>query len=228
MSKYTTQIRWLVENGYNLGLDKYPIFDEAYRKQLNEKIIEHYYFREIGAETPDLFKRFLNRKMNEIMPYYNQLYKSAQIEIDPLHTVNLSEIYTKKNNGQLRQNDSTDTNRNDSYDQDVERNYKNLRVDSDTPQSYINDSEIANNHYASFATRGNNDEQERYSGNTKTSENQSRDLEQNTTNKEDYDKISKGNAGKSESELLLQYRETFLNIDMMVIDELSQLFMNIW
>jgi hypothetical protein len=73
-----------VEQGYNLELNKYPIFDENYREVLNKKIIDEYYFREIGVETPARFKHHLNHTMDMIMPYYNQLYESELLEIDPL------------------------------------------------------------------------------------------------------------------------------------------------
>lgn len=84
MGDYTVSLRYLIERGYPLALDKYPIWDEEYRPVLNNKIIEHFYFREIGQETPDRFNFFLRRKMNEIMPYYNKLYESEMIEFDPL------------------------------------------------------------------------------------------------------------------------------------------------
>ena len=74
MSKYTTELRYLIQSGFDLGLRNYPIFDENYRSKLNEKILNHYYMREIGFETAGLFKRYLNVKMEEIMPYYNQMY----------------------------------------------------------------------------------------------------------------------------------------------------------
>ena len=73
---YTVELGCLIENGFDIGLQHYPIFDETYREQLNRKIVEHFWFREIGAETPQLFKMFINRKMNEIMPLYNEVYKS--------------------------------------------------------------------------------------------------------------------------------------------------------
>ena len=73
---FTVELGTLVENGFDIGLDDYPIFDEEYRRGLNTKIVEHFYYREIGQETPELFKRFLNRRMNEVMPYYNLLYES--------------------------------------------------------------------------------------------------------------------------------------------------------
>lgn len=86
MSKYTTELRYIVESGYDLGLKDYEIFSEEYRTKLNNKILNHYYFHEIGYETANRFKWELNNLMNEIMPYYNQLLKSELLEINPLLT----------------------------------------------------------------------------------------------------------------------------------------------
>lgn len=93
MSRYTTQLRWVIEQTLDnlnlehseanwphvfkvIGLDDYPIFDEAYRTELNTKIIRHYYTREIGAETVGRFRLFVRDAMWLIMPYYNQMYQS--------------------------------------------------------------------------------------------------------------------------------------------------------
>ena len=66
------------------GIWKADVAFEDYRQVLNNKIINHFYLREIGAETPDRFNFYLGRKMQEIMPYYNQMYKSELLEFDPL------------------------------------------------------------------------------------------------------------------------------------------------
>lgn len=103
MAKYTTEVRTICEHfagldesvGFNdidevvsKSYDKiftdFPIFDEAYRQPLCTKILKHYYTREIGAESFGLWKLMLNRRMCEIMPYYNKLYNSELITIDPL------------------------------------------------------------------------------------------------------------------------------------------------
>lgn len=84
MARYTIELHDLIERGYHLALDNYPIFDEAHRNELNNKIIQHYWFWEIGFETPDRFNHYLNFTMNEIMPYYNELYKSVAINYNPL------------------------------------------------------------------------------------------------------------------------------------------------
>lgn len=109
MSKYTTELRFICENlcGYtdSQGLSKveeiisksaplifdfdYPIFDEDYKIPLEKKILRHYYLREIGFETLGVWKLKLNDKMNEIMPYFNQLYKSELLKFDPLIDVDV-------------------------------------------------------------------------------------------------------------------------------------------
>ena len=83
---YTTRVATLVDDGVTFQLNDYPIFAEEYRRFLNNKIIEHYMFYEIGYETVSLFNFALGRKMREIMPYYNQRYKSCMIEFEALST----------------------------------------------------------------------------------------------------------------------------------------------
>ena len=103
MAIYTTLLRSIVEQAQTdahvgpddfspayarLGLDDYPIFDEAYRATLNDKIIRHYYFQEIGAETAARFAWYVRNTMHEMMPFYNQLYNSLNLITDPLTNVN--------------------------------------------------------------------------------------------------------------------------------------------
>lgn len=129
MSKYTTEVRFLCESesdltestGFNnietvltasapkiFNFD-FPIFDNSYKLPLEKKILRHYYTREISEETVGLWKLRLCDKLNMIMPYYNQLYKSALIEFDPFLDVNLSSIHNRKGEStQDNESDSTD------------------------------------------------------------------------------------------------------------------------
>lgn len=83
MSNNTTELRYLIQSGYNLNLKDYKIFDETYRNQLNQKLLDHYMFYEIGFPSADRFKFELNKALNEIMPLYNQRYRAELIEYDP-------------------------------------------------------------------------------------------------------------------------------------------------
>lgn len=103
MAEYTTQVRTICESLTSNELGPYPdvaqtieqarplifnfpypIFDEEYRPVLETKILKHYYTREIGMETYGLWKLKLDTKLNEIMPYYNELYLTTKYQYNPL------------------------------------------------------------------------------------------------------------------------------------------------
>lgn len=134
MSKYTTEVRYICENyanlsksvGYNsvssvlnASWDKvfdfdFPIFDENYREPLCKKILKHFYTREICEETVGLWKLRLDDRMNEIMPYFNQLYESELISVEPLvnYRVRTNGNRTKTGSdgvNETGQNNTTDT-----------------------------------------------------------------------------------------------------------------------
>ena len=286
MSKYTTELRYLIENDFDIGLKNYPIFDENYRKLLNQKIINHYYFREIGMETAELFKRYLNTTMNEIMPYYNQLYKSELLEFNPFYNVDKTIVSDKNNNSvsdfignttdKKQQNaDTENTQTNNGKQQTTtaatsvgesvgnskgsgKTTNKSKRVSSDTPQGFLSINSIDSETYASAAEMTNGETVNEFTVNdTKATSNNSESgttdqtnvaetkakgnttsnatTETDTANKttsNDFENYVSHVIGKSEgetySEMLLKFRDTFLNIDMMIIDELKTCFMMIY
>lgn len=202
MSSYTVELRQLIQNGYDIGLKDYPIFDESYRESLNNKIIMHYWMREIGAETAGLFKLYLNRTMNEIMPYYNQLYKSAQLDFDPLNSYNYTET-----NIELESVESDGT-RTDTAD--------GKSLYSDTPQGLLDNGAIADEKYLTSATL-----------NDSSASSTANNLQKRDRN---FEKKVRGNMYHNLSELLKDYRETFLNIDMEIINnpEIQNCFMKLY
>lgn len=277
MSKYTTELRYLIENNFDIGLKDYPIFDENYREPLNRKIINHYYFREIGFETAELFKRYLNNTMNEIMPYYNQLYKSELLEFNPFYNVDKTVTADKNNNSvsdfvgnisgkntQTADTENTQTNNGkqqtttaatstgESVGNSTTTN-RNKNVSSDTPQGFLSINSIDNETYASAAEMGNAEsinnskatsnnaengitdqttaDETKATGNSKSNATTETDTANKTTSN-DFENYISHVIGKSEgetySEMLMKFRETFLNIDMMIIDELKTCFMMIY
>ena len=243
MSKYTTELRYICENaaGYteskgltdvdtiiaaarpNIFNFDYPIFDANYKSVLETKILNHYYFREIGMETVGLWRFSLKRKMNEIMPYYNQLYSSELIQFNPMYNVKYDISHSGSNTGNNRENEDVTIDRSgtdaNAYTGST------LVKESDTPQGTV--ANLDNNTYLTRATKTDDT-----SGNTRNytdGENTERNKTGNFTNTDQYLRHVEGNmGGKGFSEMLQDYRKTFLNIDMMVIDELNDLFMLIW
>lgn len=82
--EYNFTLGELAEIGYPLFDDTWDTYVPEYKQALCEKIKRYYWFNQIGAETPDRFKHFLNAELERIMPYYNQLYASTLIEFDPM------------------------------------------------------------------------------------------------------------------------------------------------
>lgn len=84
----------LIDDGYDIGLNDYPIFDESYRERLNQSIVDHFLLREIGAETPALFIFYLNRRMRENMPKANALFRFYEENKD-----NMVDEFMRKSTG---------------------------------------------------------------------------------------------------------------------------------
>lgn len=210
MSKYTTTIKNLMDNNFNFGLESYPIFDENYRQTLNNKILYHYYENEIGFETAGLFKIYLNQKMDEIMPYYNNLYNiQSEMLKNPMGNVDITETFTRTS--------STNTSANSSSNNIGENNNKNVFLD--TPQGNLYKGDIDSTNYATNVTWDRN--------NTNNS------ITDNSTSQgsgtEDYVKHIIGNNGnKYAVELIEQIKNNLMNIDLMIIEELNELFMQIF
>lgn len=279
MSKYTTELRYICETeaglsesvGYSKIKDviakaipkifdfDFPIFDENYRNVLETKILKHYYTREIGLETYGLWKLKLDTKLNEIMPFYNQLYKSALLEFNPLYEVDYSKTGNRDSSGTR---DNTENN-SETYDESTDINESHdesttnsnngtltkgtttttTNYFSDTPQGAISNvidgTYLTNATYNAVGNTGSdntsNSGSDDSEGSSKSknekdgSRNGSKTSNSNLTDTESYLESVRGKmSSKSYSALLMEYRETFINIDMMLIEELSDLFFGLW
>lgn len=271
MSSGTVQLRWLIENNYDFQLTQYPIFDENYRNVLNQKILDHYKFREIGFETPALFRHYLKMTLNELMPYYNQLYKSQLIEYNPMYDVDMETTFNKVTSNKIitagettsngsgtstlhNTSDTTGntTNHSTSNDTNSTQNVDNGKtVKTDTGQGAIGITDIDSVQYAtevdfmkssitgngssSNITDGTNSSTTSSTDNgTSSSTNQNtmnNNVETDISNTDTYTQHVLGNKGsKNYSQMLIDFRNTFLNIDMEIINhsEIQKLFYGLW
>ena len=201
MSKYTTTIKVLLDNGFDFQLNSYPIFDEAYRATLNQNILDYYYMSEIGFETPALFRHYLKTTLNVIMPKYNAIY-NAQLKLltSSLGDVDLTETLER------------DVTNESSSESESSGNNKNLF--QDTPQGQLSTTDIDDQRWATNLTLNKNDVSDSTSANGSTTE--------------EYTKHIIGNNGKKYNiEVYDKFVNTFKSIDQMIIDELSDLFMGV-
>lgn len=233
----------------------FPIFDENYRLVLEKQILRHYYTREICMETVGAWKLKLQDRLNLIMPKYNKLYESARLDFNPFYDVDLTTDHRGENHGSSRSDSSSEYGSRDestgsfSQSSETERSGSdsNDRWDlySDTPQGGIQgianaaDPSLANNAFLTNARHvidsgENSDESESSSRGTntgvKTGTGSSTTGSTGTVDNTDayLEKISGKRGHVTYSKMLQEYRETFINIDLMIVNELSDLFFGLW
>lgn len=192
-----------------------PLFNVEYRTTLFTKILRHFYMREIGYETYGIWKLQINNKLYEIMPYYNQLYTSAELKFDPLGNYNLSRTLTRTGTDDTSTIGTNDETLDNTLTQTTKQGF------SRTPQGTL--ANVETNAYLSEVTidafTANSDS----SRDTITNETKDRDYNETVT-----ETVNGKNSSISNAEILQQYRQTFLNIDLQIINELEPLFMSIW
>lgn len=202
MAHYTITIKTLKEHNFDFGLQNYPIFNETYREILNNNILNYYFESEIGFETAELFKFYLNNTMQLIMPKYNEIYKAQETALENiLGNVNLYETSNRQNQNEVNTSSNSLSN--------------NKNLFQDTPQGKLNFTELENQNWATNYTMN------------KTNINDN--SQSNGNNNEDFTRTIKGNNGnKYNLDLLSEIKTNLLNIDKLIIDELYDLFMGIF
>ena len=252
MSKYTTELRFICEHLAGLDESKgfndvdtiissarthifdfdYPIFDNNYKPVLEAKILDHYYTREIGLETYGLWKQKLKAKMREIMPYYNKMYESELIEFNPLYDTDIRTDGNRVSEGETGGQDVSRAGGSDTRATNDKNNTWDLY--SDTPQGGVNgilgaedDPSLGSNAFLTNARHVFGDTNGS-TGSTTYGRTDTTDYGKTNTDESTYWETVQGYRGSNPSKSLKEFRSTFLNIDMMIIDELRDLFFQLW
>lgn len=218
-------------------------FDSAYKPIICKKILKHYYTREIAAETVGLWLLWMNTKLEEILPYYNKLWASALLEFDPFNDVDYTRTGSKEGtsaeeqSGRYNNSGSASNTRTDNLTEETThgRTNTNYNLFSETPQgaltgvdseTYLTDARKVTDTEGGKTTTKDTGTQSN-SGASSQNGTDSRETE-GTTTEEYTERIAGKMNGRSYSELLMKLRETFINIDLLVIDEFKDMFMNIY
>lgn len=203
MAQVTVELRHLLETDFELFDFEYEFVDPEFKKELEQAVIDHYYFYEIGQETPERFKqRFKSRWLNMIGGI-NELYKTTQLEYDILSNYSISETMD-----QIQTSDST---------QDSTGN-SSTYSDSNTKGSDYPQQPIAGGDFLSNETITRVDSEV----------NDSTRIVGSTTNENDYTKKIEGMTGSTYPDLIRKHRENIINIKEMVIEEMKPCFILVY
>ena len=216
MAKYTIELRALNNPPFFKLFDfEYDFYEESKKEQFEQKFIDYFYMREIEHATAEEFKHELRTKLNLIAPYYKQLYetelKSKNIEF--LLNKDLKETF-------IREVESdTESLSNFNNESSGKAKVETLSTTNDTPQNRVDDLDK----YISSASKDKN------TSDTSSSDNGSSISQNSNTAKEETTLISKGNIGTTSSaQLLRDWRDVLINIDMMILEECEELFFKLF
>lgn len=215
MSNYTLEVRQLIENGLNVFDLPYKFYDDDLKEEFETLFINHYYYHEIGFETVFRFNQRLSSRLNMKYDYYRQLYETqlkAQ-KIEFLLNKDLKETFIKEI---VRETESE--NQINSEGRSV------LNSDNQNKESNL-DNGNASLDFDSLTSVSHE------TGNNVSSEN-SNATNVNSANVREIEKtenLSQGNIGiTSSAELLEKWRKVLLNLNELIIEECSDLFMQVY
>ena len=184
------------------------------KDKLAKKIVDHYFMREIGFETPALFSHYAKVTMQELMEEKLPLIYSSSIKYDPLINVDYTETFEREQEGKASNNCESNSNSNS--------NSESLNINNSTPQTRITKQDLETGAYANNVAQSDNNSNINDKTTTKN--------DGSSKSNESYKKQVKGNSGVSATaqKMIEQYRQNIIAIDRDIIQELNILFMGLY
>lgn len=203
LAQVTVELRHLLETDFELFDFDYEFVDPDFKKELEQAVIDHFYFHEIGQETPERFKQRFKSRWLRMIGRINELYKTTLLEYDILSNHSISETMD-----QLQTSDST---------QDTTGN-STTHSDSNTKGSDYPQQPIAGGDFLSNETQSQVDSEV----------NDTTSIVGSTKNENNYTRKTEGMTGSTYPDLIRKHRENILNIKAMVIEELKPCFILVY
>lgn len=219
-TKVTEELRDLVAAGVDIWDFEYPSYYKGEQKTAFEKkVLDHFWTRQIGQETVGRFLLYFRRTVREIMPYYIQRYESVDLmkdpDIRPLDNYNMIEEVEESGTAE---NETTGSSTGSGLE-------KKTLAESVTPEGNLNWALNPTNPNSISLDYASNVQQEINDNHA----NESSESTGKTTNTGTRKLTRRGNIGVTTyAQLLEGYRETFLNIDMEIIEELESCFLGVY
>lgn len=228
MATYTMELRKVIEyygreeveswfSSYELSdfltpeqiaqINKYNVWT---KEKLAKQIVDHYYMREIGFETPALFAHYAKVTMNEIMGSYLLKIYTQFLEYDPLSSVDYTEEYTREIEGSSEGSSNSNS----------QNSAEGFNINNDTPQQRITKQNLDSGIYASSTNQSETNSQIQDETNTEAS---SKTIEK-------YTHSMKGDNGVivTNQYLVREFRELATNFNLEIINDLNKLFMGLY
>lgn len=256
MARYTMELRQIMSDPHmrpllEQALNSYPMYkpfsenDEVRaiiptRDVLNEKLLNHYKYREIAFETVPRFLDELEITMNEIMPYYNQMFNSVEIMAlidDPFGNVDVTETFKETRKGSSKANDtaSNKTSAEDESNTSSSVNSTSKNLDTENPQGNIakSASEIDDVTHADKASWNKNTSNDTgiSKGKSSTDSNSTSSSNSESAGEVEHTFTKKGNQGvNTYAHDMIEFRTSIIDVVTMILDDkrVKELFLQVF
>ena len=221
----------------------YPFYleEQSIKKQFEEKFIAHYYYREIGFETPFIFIHKVEERLRLRAPYWQQLYETEleAKKVSFLLNKDLKETFIREVTGNGESSSTgTSTGETNGTMTDTTESTGTGSSSSNDKQSMLTDgvssvsltdgylTGVANNESSSTASQESSNQS---SSNTTATSKQTNQQTETNNSTETTELISQGNIGiTSSAQLLKEWRQVLINMDELIINEFEDLFLKIY
>lgn len=231
MSKYSTQLRWIVEINSTTGktvLERceeaaphifpavYPFYDETKRMEFQTSFLRHFYMQEICAETVELWKLFLADWLDTNMPYWNARFIALNKEYDFLDT------YEYREEGNSSGSESGNTTQ-----KSVDHSTTNTTNEAHSMEKYY---EVPSKNITSISDHLNNATETEGNSTASTEMNGDGTVDgtSNKTSESSNAVTRRGRAGQSPAALQAEYLAVMHNLQSEMWCAMDELFMQIW
>lgn len=218
--RYSIELREFVEDPLFTLFDfDYPFYadDLSIKEEFEDRFIEHYYFHEIGFETVARFKHYLRSKLRDVMPYYSQLYESElkAKDLNFLLNKDLREEFIRETSGTLES--SAKTSGSNSMSSSNTNNSKVSNIDNGVAAVNLNSGNLTGVSQDTTSASASNQTESGTTQANKTNQNEKTIF------------TSQGNIGVvSSANLLKEWRDVMINIQLQLIEECHDLFMLVY
>ena len=237
VASYTMTIAEMMNNGLNQNIfpttyDFY-IDDSLARKAFEDKFIKHYYYREIGFDSPFMFIQKLESHLILNMPYWKELYQTEleSRDINFLLNKDLRETFIREVD---TENETSGTNSTQQTSTNVSSLNQEGTSTNTHKESSIRDGVSASSLVDGYLTGTSSDNgSNSTTGKSNSSDNLTSEgtlsHSENGKTVEKTDLLSQGNIGiTSSAQLLKEWRAVLINMDEIIIESCNDLFMKIY
>lgn len=248
-SQYTEVLINIMENKQTRpyldeAMSDYPLYESKLshedipnflptREEINTAILDHYKYREIGFETVGRFLDELHTALNEIMPYYNQILYSMDLDYDVIASVDYTKTIKKEKESEVVNKGNSSQEGSDTSTSNVNVEAYSKKVQSSTPQSQlsITNKQIDKVNYADDVTWQHDSNSSTGKTTASTSTSGSSTMSGTSNDAEDTLEKVHGNYGViSAQDLVQRYRELIVNIKQDIIrnQRIRELFLTVY